>query len=68
MMEPEQPVLSARGLAGASPRGARARATELLGQVGLEDRAEHLPSALSGGQSQRVAIAGALAADVLRSE
>ena len=37
-------------LAGASPRRARERATDLLEQVGLEDRAEHLPSALSGGQ------------------
>jgi putative ABC transport system ATP-binding protein len=53
----ELPVL----LAGASPRKARARATDLLEQVGLEDRAEHLPSALSGGQRQRVAIARALA-------
>jgi len=48
-------------LAGASPRKARERATELLEQVGLGDRAEHLPSALSGGQQQRVAIARALA-------
>ncbi|HUA03862.1 MAG TPA: ABC transporter ATP-binding protein [Solirubrobacteraceae bacterium] len=48
-------------LAGASPRTARERATDLLEQVGLEDRAEHLPSALSGGQRQRVAIARALA-------
>ena len=48
-------------LAGASPRKARARASELLEQVGLEDRVEHLPSALSGGQRQRVAIARALA-------
>jgi putative ABC transport system ATP-binding protein len=48
-------------LAGASPRKARERATDLLEQVGLEDRAEHLPSALSGGQRQRVAIARALA-------
>ena len=48
-------------LAGASPRAARARARELLQQVDLEDRAEHLPSALSGGQCQRVAIARALA-------
>ena len=37
-------------LAGASPSRARARADELLEQVGLEDRAGHLPSALSGGQ------------------
>jgi putative ABC transport system ATP-binding protein len=48
-------------LAGASPRRARTRAAELLGQVGLSERAAHLPSALSGGERQRVAIARALA-------
>jgi putative ABC transport system ATP-binding protein len=47
-------------LAGRSPRAAGARAAELLEQVGLSDRARHLPSALSGGQQQRVAIARAL--------
>jgi putative ABC transport system ATP-binding protein len=47
-------------LAGRSPREARRRALELLDQVGLQDRAGHLPSALSGGQRQRVAIARAL--------
>jgi ABC-type lipoprotein export system ATPase subunit len=47
-------------LAGRSPRSARRRATELLEQVGLTDRAKHLPSALSGGERQRVAIARAL--------
>jgi ABC-type lipoprotein export system ATPase subunit len=47
-------------LAGRSPRAARRRAAELLEQVGLADRAEHLPSALSGGERQRVAIARAL--------
>jgi putative ABC transport system ATP-binding protein len=60
--------LTARGnvelpalLAGASPRQAHERAAELLIEVGLDDRADHLPSALSGGQRQRVAIARALA-------
>jgi ABC-type lipoprotein export system ATPase subunit len=48
-------------LAGRAPRQARRRAIGLLGQVGLADRAGHLPSALSGGQRQRVAIARALA-------
>jgi putative ABC transport system ATP-binding protein len=47
-------------LAGRSPRHARHRASELLEQVGLSDRARHLPSALSGGERQRVAIARAL--------
>ncbi len=37
------------------------RVSELLRFVGLEDRAEALPSQLSGGQKQRVAIARALA-------
>src|SRR5215208_732464 len=52
-------------LAGRSPRAARRRATELLGQVGLADRGDHLPSGLSGGQRQRVALARALSNEPL---
>lgn len=37
------------------------RALELLRAVGLEHRANHFPSQLSGGEQQRVAIARALA-------
>ncbi|MFQ5570429.1 MAG: ABC transporter ATP-binding protein [Rhodothermales bacterium] len=39
---------------------ARTRALELLRLLGLEARAEHRPSALSGGEQQRVAMARAL--------
>ena len=52
-------------LAGRSARAARQRASGLLEQVGLADRASFLPSALSGGQRQRVAVARALANDPL---
>lgn len=52
----ELPALLARS----SPREVRRRAVQLLEQVGLGERAGHLPSALSGGQRQRVAIARAL--------
>ncbi|WP_277950275.1 amino acid ABC transporter ATP-binding protein [Mycolicibacterium sp. P9-64] len=39
------------------------RAKDLLGQVGLSDKATAYPAQLSGGQQQRVAIARALAMD-----
>ena len=38
---------------------AEARAQELLGRVGLGDRADHYPAQLSGGEQQRVALARA---------
>jgi putative ABC transport system ATP-binding protein len=45
---------------GVSSRELRSRSLALLEEVGLADRAMHLPSHLSGGEQQRVAIARAL--------
>jgi putative ABC transport system ATP-binding protein len=41
----------------------RERSTSLLAEVGLAERAAHLPAQLSGGEQQRVAIARALATE-----
>jgi putative ABC transport system ATP-binding protein len=46
---------------GARPKERRTRTEALLEYVGLADRADHLPSQLSGGEMQRVAVARALA-------
>ncbi|GIV35647.1 MAG: lipoprotein-releasing system ATP-binding protein LolD [Cyclobacteriaceae bacterium] len=45
---------------GLSEDEARRRATELLAMLGLAERAAHKPSALSGGEQQRTAVARAL--------
>jgi len=54
-------VQIAMELDGMPSRAARHRALELLGELGVADRAEHGVSMLSGGQQQRVAVARALA-------
>ena len=50
-------------LAGESASMQQSRAAELLDRVGLSDRLHHLPSELSQGQQQRVALARTLAND-----
>ena len=47
-------------IAGRSRTDAFDAAKELLGMMGLSDRAEHKPNELSGGEKQRVAVARAL--------
>lgn len=47
-------------LAGVAPAERKQRVAQLLADVGLSERADHLPSQLSGGQLQRVAIARAM--------
>ena len=47
-------------IGGKNDKQVRQRATELLELLGLRDRMTHLPSQLSGGEQQRVAVARAL--------
>lgn len=53
-------VLMPARIARLPTRQARERARELLDRVGLGERVNHLPSQLSGGEMQRVAVARAL--------
>lgn len=46
---------------GMSDKKAAARGMELLGRVGVAERADHRPAAMSGGEQQRVAFCRALA-------
>jgi len=61
------PTLNARenielpGMLGGEPAGwLRGRSGELLDRLGMAERADHRPDALSGGEQQRVAIGRAL--------
>ncbi len=53
-------VAFAMEVIGRPPRDIRRRVTTVLREVGLADKANSLPSRLSGGEQQRVAIARAL--------
>lgn len=50
------PALGGKGVTGA----VRQRASDLLNRVGLSERKDHLPGAMSGGERQRVAVVRAL--------
>ena len=59
----ENVALAPRVALGLAPTVAGRRAKELLGSLGLAEKAREYPDRLSGGQQQRVAIARALATD-----
>jgi lipoprotein-releasing system ATP-binding protein len=58
----EENVMMPLLIGGARPPEARERARQALHAVGLEQRLEHRPAELSGGEAQRVAVARALVA------
>ena len=53
-------VMMPAWIAGTSDLEAETRGRKLLKELGLHDRASHLPSELSGGEQQRIAVARAL--------
>ena len=59
----EENVMMPLLVAGREMEPARERARALLEAVGLTARREHMPSELSGGEAQRVAVARALSAE-----
>lgn len=56
----EENIMIPALIAGTGRRAAKTRAAELLGFMGLADRAGHKPAQLSGGEKQRIAVARAL--------
>jgi putative ABC transport system ATP-binding protein len=61
----EQNLLVIPSISGKVDGGMRARAGQLLRELGADKRAHHLPGELSGGERQRVAIGRALMNDPL---
>ena len=53
-------VMMPAWIAGTNDEDVKSRGIQLLNDLGLADRATHLPSELSGGEQQRVAVARAL--------
>ena len=47
-------------IAGISKKEAEQKAYDLLGRIGLQNRASHRPAQLSGGERQRIAVARAI--------
>lgn len=56
----EENVMIPAMIAGVPQKKARERAAELISMLGLEERRNHKPSELSGGEQQRIATARAL--------